>query len=174
MKSIKFKALLAFCIPAGIIILVIAVLASLGLGVGIQNQSQILSKELADMSNDTLSGYHGLLRSSLRRVPGESESNSAAADSEGYKARVGKSAHYTGLLKEFYDTTGLACAVYSGSNPVAQAGFFIEAMENAGSTLIDAITVPGVSHAGPGGLYASSEGVEQVRGSLLESCKVWQ
>ncbi|MEW6674381.1 MAG: hypothetical protein AB1427_22015, partial [Thermodesulfobacteriota bacterium] len=63
MKSIKTKSLLTFCITAAVIISAITVLISLKLSASIRAQSQLLSKELTSMSNDTLSGYHGVFKS---------------------------------------------------------------------------------------------------------------
>jgi len=63
MKSIKTKTLLTFCISAAVIILAIMTLISLKLGGTIRTQSQLLSKELTSMSNETLTGYHGIFKS---------------------------------------------------------------------------------------------------------------
>ncbi|MDF1592744.1 MAG: methyl-accepting chemotaxis protein [Desulfobacterales bacterium] len=68
MKSIKTNILLTFCITAAVIILAMAVLISLKLGASIRTQSQILSKELTTMSNTTLTGYHGVFKSTIETI----------------------------------------------------------------------------------------------------------
>jgi len=68
MNSIKTKTLLTFCITAAVIILAMAVLISFKLGASIRTQSQLLSKELTAMSNDTLTGYHGVFKANTETI----------------------------------------------------------------------------------------------------------
>lgn len=90
MKSIKVKILLASCITAAVIILGLAVLISFKLGSSIRVQSQILSQELTAMSNTTLSGYHGMLRSAYDRVLEDIHGLLVSVTYEGYKAQTDK------------------------------------------------------------------------------------
>ena len=57
---------------------------------------------------------------------------------------------------------------------VLQGAFYRDALISEGSPLVRTVTVPNVSHAGPGGIYASEVGSRQVQNSLFEACQVWE
>jgi len=90
MKSIKTRLILTFCISAAVIIVAMAVLTSLKLGASIRTQSQILSKELTTMSNDTLTGYHGVFKATIIGTLKEIDSLLTTVTFDGYKARTDK------------------------------------------------------------------------------------
>lgn len=73
MKSIKYKILLSFCITATIIILIMTVLISFILSSGIEKQSELLSNELAAMTNETLTGLHGIFESTVNEIMQDTE-----------------------------------------------------------------------------------------------------
>ena len=90
MKSIKTKILLTFCITAAVIILAITVLISLKLGASIRTQSQLLSKELTAMSNTTLTGYHGVFKSTIQGILKEIDGLLITVTFAGYNAQTDK------------------------------------------------------------------------------------
>ena len=55
---------------------------------------------------------------------------------------------------------------------VAQGELFVEALKSSGSPMLKTSTVPGVSHYGPNGLLNTETGIEQVRNSLREACRI--
>lgn len=73
MKSIKYKIILSFCITATIIILIMIVLISFRLSSSIGKQSELLSSELAAMTNETLTGLHGVFESTVNEIMQDTE-----------------------------------------------------------------------------------------------------
>ena len=73
MKSIKYKIILSFCITATFIILIMIVLISFRLSSSIGKQSELLSNELAAMTNETLTGLHGVFASTVNEIMQDTE-----------------------------------------------------------------------------------------------------
>ncbi|MEW6674174.1 MAG: hypothetical protein AB1427_20970, partial [Thermodesulfobacteriota bacterium] len=90
MKSLKTKTLLTFCITAAVIISAITVLISFKLAASTRTQSQLLSKELTAMSNDTLTGYHGVFKSMIRGILKDIDGLLTTVTFDGYKAQTDK------------------------------------------------------------------------------------
>jgi methyl-accepting chemotaxis protein len=73
MKSIKYKILLSFCITVAVIILALGIIISSRLNASIGKQSELLSNELTAMTNETLTGLHGVFESTVNEIMQETE-----------------------------------------------------------------------------------------------------
>lgn len=73
MKSIKYKIILSFCITATMIILIMNFLISFRLGSSIGKQSELLSNELVAMTNENLTGLHGVFESTVNEIMQDTE-----------------------------------------------------------------------------------------------------